>query len=64
MPKPMWAILEALERLPGGQALFVAHKKIPLYLLPELRERGFAYRIREIEDQHVQLLIFKDDKSN
>jgi|SRR5690554_2827726 len=64
MPKPMLAILEALERLPGGQALFVAHKKIPLYLLPELRERGFAYRIREIEDQHVQLLIFKDDKSN
>lgn len=59
MPQPMMRILEALDGLPAGQALFVAHKKIPVYLLPELRDRGFDYRLKEIADQHVQLLIFK-----
>src|SRR5690606_5733837 len=64
MPQPMVRILEALEALPVGQALFVEHKKIPVFLLPELRERGFDYRIKEIENQHVQLLIFRLDESN
>ncbi|HLW21113.1 MAG TPA: DUF2249 domain-containing protein [Cyclobacteriaceae bacterium] len=59
MPQPMLRILEALETLTAGQALFVEHKKIPVFLLPELRERGFDYRIKEMEDQNVQLLIFK-----
>lgn len=59
MPQPMLRILDALEALAGGQALFVDHKKVPVFLLPELRERGFDYRIKEIEDQHVQLMIFK-----
>src|SRR5690554_5569480 len=62
MPQPMMSILEALENLPQGQALFVQHKKVPVFLLPELRERGFSYRIKEIEDHHVQLLIFKDEE--
>lgn len=59
MPQPMMRILEALDGLLAGQALFVVHKKIPLFLLPELRDRGCDYRIKEIADQHVQLLIFK-----
>ena len=64
MPQPMMTILEALEHLAADEALFVEHKKTPVYLLPELRERGFDYRIKEIEDQHVQLLIFKWNESN
>jgi uncharacterized protein (DUF2249 family) len=59
MPQPMMQILEALETLTPSHALFVEHKKIPVFLLPEIKERGFNYRIKEIEDQHVQLLIFK-----
>lgn len=62
MPQPMITILEATEHLTAGEALFVEHKKTPVYLLPELRERRFDYRIKEIDDQHVQLLIFKDGK--
>lgn len=58
MPQPMMRILEALDGLPAGKALFVVHKKIPVFLLPELKDRGFDYRIKEIADQHVQLLIF------
>jgi uncharacterized protein (DUF2249 family) len=60
MPKPMLTILEAVEKLPSETALFVYHKRIPVFLLPELKERKFDYRIKEISDNEVHLLIFKD----
>jgi uncharacterized protein (DUF2249 family) len=59
MPQPMLTILEALDHLPHNTALFVYHKRIPVFLLPELAERGFDYRIKEITDGEVHLLIFK-----
>lgn len=59
MPLPMHTILEALENLPEDSALFVYHKRIPVFLLPELAERKFDYRIKEISDGEVHLLIFK-----
>lgn len=59
MPRPMLAILEALDNLPSDTALFVYHKRIPVFLLPELKERKFDYRIKEISDGQVHLLIFK-----
>ncbi len=59
MPLPMHTILEALDTLPSDTALFVYHKRVPVFLLPELAERNFDYRIREISDGEVQLLIFK-----
>ncbi|HSV12248.1 MAG TPA: DUF2249 domain-containing protein [Hanamia sp.] len=60
MPKPMMTILEAIEKLPDDKALFVYHKRIPVFLLPELRERKFDFRIKEIAPNEVHLLIFKD----
>jgi uncharacterized protein (DUF2249 family) len=59
MPQPMHAILESLDALPINYALYVYHKRIPVYLLPELAERGFEYRIKEIKDGEVRLLIFR-----
>lgn len=59
MPLPMMKILEALEKLPVDRALFVYHKRIPVFLLPELAERKFDYRVNEIHDGEVHLLIFK-----
>ena len=59
MPLPMMTILEALENLPADNALFVYHKRIPVFLLPELAEKKFEYRIKEIGDGEVHLLIFK-----
>ena len=59
MPLPMLTILNALENLQGDSALFVYHKRIPVFLLPELAERKYEYRIREISDGEVQMLIFK-----
>jgi uncharacterized protein (DUF2249 family) len=59
MPQPMMNILEALNSLPEDTALYVHHKRIPVFLLPELKERGFEYRIKEVSDNEVHLLIFK-----
>ncbi len=60
MPLPMMTILDALDQLPAGTALFVYHKRIPVFLLPELTARKFSYRIKEISDGEVNLLIFKN----
>lgn len=61
MPLPMHAILEALEVLPIGSALYIYHKRIPVFLLPELAEGGFDYRIKEISEGEVHLLVFKNE---
>lgn len=60
MPMPMMTILENLEALPPKKALYVHHKRIPVFLLTELKERKFDYRIREVQDGEVYLLIYKN----
>lgn len=60
MPGPMMAILDALDKLADESALYVQHKRIPVFLLPELNERGFDYRINEASEGEVYLLIFKE----
>lgn len=60
MPGPMHTILEALETLPSDSALFIHHKKTPVFLLPELAQRGFQYRILERAPGHVEMLIFPE----
>lgn len=59
MPQPMHTILEELGKLPDNKALFVYHKRIPVYLIPELEELGFEYRAKEISDTEVQMIIFR-----
>lgn len=59
MPLPMVTILSELEQLKEGEALYVHHKKVPQYLLPELKERKFNTYISEIEEGNVKLLIIK-----
>ena len=59
MPQPMLTILDALDNLPIENVLYVQHKRIPVFLLPELAERNFEYRIKEISENEVNLLIFK-----
>lgn len=59
MPQPMMTILESLETLPEGYALYVHHKRIPVFLLGELSDRNFDYRIQKKEEGTVFLLIFR-----
>lgn len=60
MPMPMMTILENLETLPTDKALYVQHKRIPVFLLTELKDRQFDYRIKEVQEGEVYLLIFKN----
>jgi uncharacterized protein (DUF2249 family) len=63
MPQPMMRILEALPALSENEALFVFHKKVPLFLLPELKEKLFEYVYQETQEG-VELLIFKNKTEN
>ena len=59
MPKPMLAILEQTPNLIAGKALFIYHKKIPVYLLPELEKQGLDYVFKTIAPGNVNMLICK-----
>lgn len=59
MPLPMRHIMECLPKLKQDEALFVYHKKVPVYLLPELKELGFRYFIQDLGDGRVNMLICK-----
>ncbi len=59
MPEPMVKILEELKDLPDNHALYVHHKKVPQFLLPQLDERGYVYLSKEIDHDNTKMLIFK-----
>jgi uncharacterized protein (DUF2249 family) len=60
MPLPMLTILQALDQLPRATALFVRHKRLPVFLLPELTDRQFSYRIQEFGEGDTRMLIYKE----
>lgn len=59
MPMPMMTILDKLDLLPEGKALYVYHKRIPVFLIPELKEKGFDFRVNELSENEVHMLIFR-----
>ena len=59
MPLPMVTILEEIEKVIEGHALYVHHKKLPQYLIPELEDRGYKWVSNEIDDANIKLIIFK-----
>ncbi len=59
MPMPMVTILEELENIDGSNALYVHHKKLPQYLLPEIKERGYSYIHKDIDEDNLKLIIYK-----
>ncbi len=61
MPLPMHTILDNLKALPKEKALLVQHKRIPVFLLPELKDLEVDYRIKEEPDGAVWLLLFKEN---
>lgn len=61
MPGPMQAILQELSTLPENNALFVHHKRIPMYLLEEIENDNYNIHIHTISETYVQLLITKGE---
>lgn len=59
MPQPMLTILENLDTLEEGEALFVYHKKVPVFFLPQLQERGYKYHLKQTPDGKVNMLIYR-----
>ncbi len=59
MPMPMVSILEAIETLEEDQALYVHHKRLPQYLLPEIKERDFDYKEKEIDADNMKFIIYR-----
>ncbi len=59
MPMPMVKILETIEVMNADEAVFVHHKKLPQYLMPELQQRGFVYQSQVIDQDNIKLIIYK-----
>jgi hypothetical protein len=58
-PEPMVRTLEALEVLPAACALLHINVRVPLLLLPILRERGFDFQVDESRPGEVRVLIWR-----
>ncbi len=59
MPMPMVSILQEIEQINEDEALYVHHKRLPQYLLPELETRGWVYANKEIDKDNMKFIIYK-----
>lgn len=60
MPEPMITILDQLGTLPEGHCLYVHHKKVPQFLLPELKKRDFIHVEKTIDEGDVKMIILQN----
>ncbi len=58
-PEPLVRTLEALENLPAKSMLVQLNMRVPQFLLPILRERGFHFTIDEPQPDEVQVRIWR-----
>jgi len=56
-PQPMVRVLEQLASLGPGQVLEVIHDRRPLFLYPQLDDRGFAHETDEPEAGVIRILV-------
>lgn len=61
-PGPMQMILDELASLPAGYALYVYHKKVPVYLLESIQDQWFVVRILNDVDGEVRVFIYANTK--
>ncbi len=59
-PQPMLQILALLETVAGG-GVIVHHDREPIYLYPELTERGWNHEIVPGEAGEVRLRLWRDN---
>lgn len=56
-PQPMVRVLDSLDAMGAGDELLVVHDRQPLFLYPQLDDRGFSHETREIGPGLVEILI-------
>ncbi|MDJ0949214.1 MAG: DUF2249 domain-containing protein [Alphaproteobacteria bacterium] len=59
-PEPMVAILTLLEKADTGDVVIVHHDREPIYLYPELAERGWRHEIIAGEPGEVRLRLVRE----
>jgi len=59
MPMPMVTILQEIEKIADNEVLYVHHKRLPQYLLPELETRGWYYVNKEVDEDNMKFIIYK-----
>lgn len=59
MPGPMQTILQIIPELGTNEALYVNHKRVPLYLLEEIAGENYYVNILTLSETDVKLLIYK-----
>lgn len=62
MPIPMETLLRELAVLPNTAALYVHHKRIPIYLLEELADQAFNIHVLNLGENDVKLFIYHSRK--
>ena len=63
-PEPMEVILEAVELLKADEAILMLHRKEPLPLYKKLEERHCRFEVKIINQDSVQILIWKIDNED
>lgn len=58
-PQPMVVVLEASDRLVPGERLEVLHDRRPMFLYPQLEDRGLEHQTDEPEPGVVRIVIKK-----
>lgn len=59
-PQPMLAILKLLDDPATGSTIIVHHEREPVFLYPELDERGWSHRVVDGEADEVRLELQKE----
>lgn len=59
-PQPMVRILDALDQLPPGGRVVAINDRRPLFLYPELEERGYRHETEELPDGSYRITIYKE----
>jgi hypothetical protein len=59
-PEPMVAILDLLARPATGDVVIVHHEREPIFLYPELAERGWRHEIVSGEPGEVRLRLTRN----
>lgn len=61
-PEPMVKILDTLETLGSDDVLVARNDRPPMFLYPELEERGYAHKTEPLDDGTFRITIWKKTK--
>lgn len=59
MPQPMLLIIDHIGKLKSDEVLYIYHKKVPVFLLPELDKKGLRYSLLRKSAERYDMLIYK-----